>query len=70
MGRRFAVVNATNSAMAAIHTICKLQNLIDEGDAQQKQIGRYGMDLIAERLTSLGLLDELISRAAWQLTSE
>lgn len=60
---------ATDTAVAAIQAICKLQNLIDEGDAQQKQMGRDAMELVSEQLTALGLTDEIISRAAWQSTS-
>ena len=59
---------ATNTAAAAIQAICQLQGMIDEGDTRQKQTGRAAMDVVAEQLTSLGLLDELISRAAWQAT--
>jgi hypothetical protein len=61
---------ATDTAVAAIQAICKLQNLIDEGDAQQKQIGREAMSSVAAHLTELGLLDELISQSAWQMTAD
>jgi hypothetical protein len=52
-----------------VRDVCSLQNLIDEGDAQQKQIGRDAMTSVAAHLTELGLLDELISHSAWQMTA-
>ncbi|HET6215424.1 MAG TPA: hypothetical protein VFE27_00315 [Acidobacteriaceae bacterium] len=61
---------ATTTIATAIQSICQLQVLIDEGTTEEKQIGRDGMDLVAEQLTALGLLDELISRASWQLYSD
>lgn len=57
-------------AESIVRDLCQLQALIDEGTTEQKQIGRDAMDLVAEQLTALGLTDEIISRAAWQLTRE
>ena len=61
---------ATTAAVAVIQGLCQLQSLIDEGDSQQKQIGRDAMDLVAEQLTALGLTDEIISRSSWQMTAD